>query len=334
MRRIGLFFIALTYCSVLTQLRANDLKDLRTVVVRKALPAIAVGAEEWMADNDCVSCHRVTHGAWALNLAADLKSTVTAEQISQINSWSTDWTKVANPKVRADAKQDTTLQNDADTVTQALLGVAAVQNSFDDEWVDSYFESLLNGQQKEGFWKPGGQLPLQKRPKRETQEVTTMWVLLGLQELPLPHSNKSAVTRKAKTWLNSEGHISEGKSIEWWALKTLLNNANGDEEQSAFAKLLSFQNEDGGWGWLVNEDSDALGTGLALYALAKDSDDEARKAESWALRFLSETQLEDGSWDVRGTKKTGRDDIVETASYWGTCWAVIGLMQHGEYLAQ
>lgn len=299
-------------------------------IVKKALPAIVAGANEWMADNDCVSCHRVTYAAWALNLAVDSDADVTEKQRKQINQWSTDWTKVANPKVRAEAEQESTLKNDADTVAQALLGVAAVQNQYNEEWASTYHASMIIGQQDAGFWKPGGQLPLQKRPLQETQEVTTMWALVALNSSKLSDPNGDSVKKKAAVWLLSKDRVSAGKSIEWWALKSLLAEPfhNASDQNSALAKLVSFQNADGGWGWLINEESDALGTGIALYSLAGHSSTDADKARIQAIEFLQTSQLPDGGWDVRGTKKSGRDDVVETASYWGTCWAVIGLLQH------
>lgn len=333
MRHLQLLGVVFTCTALLAKASADDANTERRLVVGKALPAIVAGAHDWMADNDCVSCHRVTHGAWALNLAVDIPSEVTAEQRRQINAWSTDWSKVANPKVRDEAKPQTTLQNDADTVIQALLGVAAVQNSFEHDWVESYYNALFEGQQEVGFWKPAGQLPLQKRSLRETEEVTTMWVLLALNDLPLTHVKKQEAVGKAQAWLQTDKAVSAGESTEWWALKSLLEDSNSTETntESTFVRLRSFQNKDGGWGWLINEQSDALGTGLAIYALARNPTAESRQAIDFAQTFLKSTQLEDGSWNVPGTKKTGRKDIAETASYWGTCWAVIGLMQQHEY---
>ena len=85
--------------------------------------------------------------------------------------------------------------------------------------------------------------------------------------------------------------------------------------------------DDGGWGWLCAEESDALGTAYALYALARDGmrrdDVEVRRG----LEFLGRTQNEDGSWSVHGPKSSGRDKVTDTASYWGTCWAVIATLE-------
>lgn len=320
--------------SQLVSLNASADEAVVQAIVKKALPPIVAGANEWMADNDCVSCHRVTHAAWALNLAAarfdiEADSAVTDQHRQQINTWSTDWTKVANPKVRAAAQQATTLQNDADTVGQAILGVAVVQDSLTADWAKVYHKSLIEGQQEAGFWKAGGQLPLQKRPVAETNEVTTMWSIVALNASPKPSPEEDIVRGKTSVWLESKDRISSGKSTEWWALKSLLSDSDGagGKTDLATTKLLSFQNSDGGWGWLVDEDSDALGTGIALYALAYQPAAVVAESRGQAVEFLRTTQLADGTWDVKGTKKSGRNEVVETASYWGTCWAVIGLLQ-------
>lgn len=324
------FFANGTAVTAQTDLEISKIDD----IVRKAVPPIIDGAAEWMADNDCVSCHRVTYAAWALNLAADQQLNLagdkdTAKRHQQINRWSTDWTKVANPKVRAEAVQHQTLRNDSDTVVQALLGVAAVQNQFDKPWAEAYLSALIAGQQPAGFWKPAGQLPLQKRRLRETREVSTMWAMVALNDSQQHHPKMDSAKGKASLWLNSNDKIAMGESTEWWALKVVLSEFKdaARAENLATARLLSFQNSDGGWGWLVDEQSDALGTGIALYALARQTSTPVTESRVRAVEFLRATQLEDGSWDVHGTKKSGRDNVVETASYWGTCWAVIGMLQ-------
>ena len=303
-------------------------------IVKKALPSIVSGANEWMAENDCVTCHRVTHAAWALNLATEHLGTgadtgITSKQVWQINQWATNWTKLAKPDVRANAVQNKTLQNNADTVGQAILAVATVRNSLGDDWENAYYASIIEGQKPAGFWNAGGQLPMQKRAVRETNEVTTMWTLVALNTSSLSSPKQDSIEHKATQWLTSKESVTAGQSTEWWALKSLLNETDTEtsQEDLPVTQLLSFQNSDGGWGWLVNDDSDALGTGIALYALAQHATPAANQARNQAIDFLRTTQLPNGSWNVKGTKKNGRNKIVDTASYWGTCWAVIGLLQ-------
>ncbi|MCA9084810.1 MAG: hypothetical protein KDA81_12175, partial [Planctomycetaceae bacterium] len=43
-------------------------------------------------------------------------------------------------------------------------------------------------------------------------------------------------------------------------------------------------------------------------------------------QFLVNAQRDDGSWTVQGTKANKKDDVEETAVYWGTTWAALGLM--------
>jgi squalene-hopene/tetraprenyl-beta-curcumene cyclase len=158
----------------------------------------------------------------------------------------------------------------------------------------------------------------------ETHQVTTMWLALALGTIEDP---KAAESRdRALRFLAA---ATPGKSTEWYAAKLLLDHQQQNKQASAdaLARLLALQNPDGGWGWLVDDSSDALGTGIALYALtlvdAAANDEAIRKA----IHFLTSTQEADGSWQVRGTKKAKKDSIEETATYWGTAWAAIGMLQ-------
>jgi squalene-hopene/tetraprenyl-beta-curcumene cyclase len=118
----------------------------------------------------------------------------------------------------------------------------------------------------------------------------------------------------------------EGQSIEWYVVNLLLSSVNGDEKVNSFTnKLKEFQNSDGGWGWLVNEPSDALGTGMALYALQYVNSEKTLETRTRAIEFLTRTQRTDGTWPVNGTKRKKREKVEETSTYWGTAWAIIGL---------
>ena len=91
--------------------------------------------------------------------------------------------------------------------------------------------------------------------------------------------------------------------------------------------LTEKQQPDGGWGWLTSDPSDALATGMDVYALSRHDADQNKAAISKAVRFLTTSQKSDGSWQVPGTKKTTRNTPTPTSNYWGTAWAVIGLLE-------
>jgi hypothetical protein len=179
------------------------------------------------------------------------------------------------------------------------------------------FADLILGMQKpEGSWDPGGQLPSQRRPRAETDEATTRWVVLSLQSLGPEDEARRAAREKAIAWLAEK---KPGKSIEPLALALVMS-----QSESLLKELLSRQNSDGGWGWLSGEASDALATGQVLYALSlagAKSDETIRRA--W--NFLVTTQGADGSWQVPSTKPKSKD--LSMAAYWGTAWAAIGLLR-------
>ncbi len=98
--------------------------------------------------------------------------------------------------------------------------------------------------------------------------------------------------------------------------------------------LLHQQREDGGWAQFSTLESDAYATGEALYALAQFLEDPmADPAWRRGLRFLLETQEEDGTWHVvrrafpfQPTMNSGfphhRDSWISAAA---TSWAVLAL---------
>ncbi len=87
------------------------------------------------------------------------------------------------------------------------------------------------------------------------------------------------------------------------------------------------QQSDGGWGWSWADQSDAFGTGLALYALAEGGIPSSHPASERAWKFLIEMQTDAGSWIVHGTKTANKDKPHAMSSFGGSTWALIGLSQ-------
>ena len=218
------------------------------------------------------------------------------------------------------------LRDENAAVGQMLLGRPQGEDQAD--WVTLYRTRLLESQEKAGFWKAGGQLPRQKRPNRETIETNTMWAILALKDYENSDTAVDKVVNKAMSWLGTK---TEAKvvSTEWWVTRLMVERSLGnvtkaDELQNT---LLGLQNEDGGWGWLTADKSDAFGTGLVLYALAKEKFPMDNPKVFKAIKLLENSQQKDGAWEVNGTKKQEKDEPAETAKYWGTAWAVIGLLE-------
>jgi hypothetical protein len=110
-----------------------------------------------------------------------------------------------------------------------------------------------------------------------------------------------------------------------------------DEKMTCLVKSLRRQQrKDGGWAQLPTLESDAYATGEALYTLAQFvKDPMADPAWQRGLRFLLETQEDDGTWHVarrafpfQPTMNSGfphhRDSWISAAA---TSWAVLALTQ-------
>ena len=153
-----------------------------------------------------------------------------------------------------------------------------------------------------------------------------MWALIACDDSHIHDESLLASRERALTWL---GDATIGESTEWWAARTLLERRMGraDRAEQHQSELLKLQRPDGGWGWRSKDDSDALGTGIALYAIAQSEPRASHQAISNARQYLMRTQSGDGSWPVHGTKQNAKDRVEATSTYWGTCWAVIGLCE-------
>jgi squalene-hopene/tetraprenyl-beta-curcumene cyclase len=196
--------------------------------------------------------------------------------------------------------------------------------------VESLRDAIIKEQDQDGFWKPGGQLPSQKRPLAETRQVSTMWNVLALDSLESPNEKGVESRDRALKWLNSTAPNgdSPAASSEWYAARLLIEQRLGDARQveALRDKMLAAQQSDGGWGWLWADKSDAFGTGVSLYALSRTGLPSSDPAVQRAWRFLIETQTDDGSWIVNGTKLATKDKPHPFSSFWGSTWAVLGVV--------
>jgi hypothetical protein len=203
-------------------------------------------------------------------------------------------------------------------------GESATGNEKAKATLQSLAAEIVKRQAADGTWKPGGQLPGQRRPPVETQAVTAMWAVLALSSLENADEPQKQARQRALDWLKN---ARPGISAESLLLHMLVEKDQGHAEraQEMLQELLQRQNSDGGWSWLKGEKSDALATGMVLYALGNMNLKPRHAAIQGAWSFLAQTQRDDGSWYVPTTKKGKKEDNDGMSSYWGTAWAVIGL---------
>ena len=280
--------------------------------IAKAVPYLKASGVKWMKKRDCVSCHQITSMLWSLNAAAKVGIKVDDGKLTEWSDWSRE--------KMADLENDPKKKPPVDNMIQLLLGRGGSDHAKYPESEFAEFPRWIMAQRTNGFWKAGGQLPRQKRPGRETDEVTTMWTILALT--PYARDESHAIDfQAARSWLTKG---KPGISTEWWAVRAL-TELNGKLRTKHKEKLLSLQNEDGGWGFIAGQNSDALATGMALYALSKLQVPSESRSIRRARSHLAGSQRINGSWEVPSTKKANKEESNPISNYWGTGWAVIGL---------
>jgi hypothetical protein len=278
-------------------------------IAKRSLPFIQEKGLAWIEDRQCASCHQVPSMLWSLNSAMKAGLITESPEVAKWTPWAADWRHWNNTGDKDGV--DKVSAGNIDTMAFLMIGSSEPAPA----WAADFRAQLLKNQQPDGSWKAGGQLPLGKRPPREIHEVTTMWTLFALKPAADDPVRQRAEDYLAKAQL--------GQSTEWHAARLLLKPDDAVLREA----LLAFQHEDGGWGWLTKEPSDAFGTGLALYALAKSGLPAGHDSRKKAVAFLKSTQKPDGSWPVPSTRARDKNKVNKTATYWGTAWAVIGLLE-------
>lgn len=318
---------------------------------RRAASYLIEEGDRWIKKRGCVSCHQVPAMLWslhALNHSRDREiDGLAVQDLQRWSSWAVDPVNFVKPEQKKDVEVEATLASNIDTMAAMLLAIpdddASGENASgetDLNWRKMFIQALCREQQQDGSWKACGQLPMQKRPKRETNAATTLWVTFALSRSGCEDFDFAAALEYA------DG----GKpavSTEWYAVRAIVaaqQDDGGDTAGFHQKRLLELQNEDGGWGWIARQESDALATGIALYALSnsyatKASGDRVAEQASASVptsiavntsvarasNYLTRTQTETGSWKVPGTKASAKGRATATANYWGTAWAVVGL---------
>jgi len=281
--------------------------------IESAIPYIQQNAQVWIDQKKCVSCHQIPFGLWSTQVAKNAGHKIDEELFQKQSKWALEFCDS-----NLNAK---TMKRDGagtDTIYQMLLsGIAATEP----DTTDSLAALLTTLQEPDGSFKPAGQLPTQKRPVLETTHVSTGWAAIMYNDI-----GSKPYQGTADNALKYSMDDFRGDSTEWLAVKSILDHQRQSKTESvALARLLESQQDDGGWGWDHTSSSDAFATGVALYALSRcggtyqDVIDEART-------FLIRTQSDDGNWIVPSTKKARNNKPGATSNYWGTCWAVIGLV--------
>jgi len=192
---------------------------------------------------------------------------------------------------------------------------------------------LARQQSPEGNWR----FLLPRVPMQSSNFTYTALAVLSLK-VYAPKANAAEIAGRigrAKAWLlTTSAATNEDRSFRLLGLKWA--GASDAERRQAADDLLAQQRPDGGWSQLPDLQSDAYATGQALYALhvaggLPTTDPVYQRGVDLLLR----TQDEDGSWFVNKRAMPANNYFnagfphgeSQYASFNGTCWATMALLQ-------
>ena len=311
--RIFLVVVMILSCTQFARAQQQEPRSLKQSI-ESAIPYIQQNAQVWIDKKKCVSCHQIPFGLWSTQVAKNAGHKIDEELFQKQSKWALE---ICDSNLNAK-----TMKRDGagtDTIYQMLLSGIAVTEP---DTTDSLATLLTTLQEPDGSFKPAGQLPSQKRPVLETTHVSTGWAAIMYNDI-----GSKQYQGAADNALKYSMSDFRGDSTEWLAVKSILDHQqqHSKSESAALARLLESQQDDGGWGWDHTNTSDAFATGVALYAISRCDGINQTVIEK-AREFLIRTQSDDGNWIVPSTKKARNNKPGATSNYWGTCWAVIGLV--------
>jgi hypothetical protein len=282
----------------------------------RAIPYIEKYGTAWIKERNCMACHYAGYMLWSLRDASERGFGIDKGKLAESTNWAISQTDVHGFGYEGAAQM--LIARDRSDLSENTV-----------KRIDAMCDVIIKGQKKDGSWEPGGQLPAQKRPLLETTHVSTMLCVLGLDSLDQPSRRAMACRDAGLMWLKKTPPNGQNPPVssEWYAMRLLIEKRLGDPKrvEAIREQILAAQQPDGGWGWLRADKSDAFGTGVSVYALSQVGVPNSHPAIQKAWRFLIETQTDDGSWIVNGTKNGTKDKPHPFSGFWGSTWALLGL---------
>lgn len=286
--------------------------------VAKSLGFLEKEMDAWMNSKDCNGCHHAPEMLWTYREAGRRGLAVDEKKVAETLEW-----VVAREKKPTGGPE-----------VSALLKLA-----LPDRVAPALTKLIVDGQQTDGSWKPGGQFEgMQGRGKAEAGGNSARLFLLALATQADDRPALEAAQRKAAPVLEGK---EVPKTVETLVFRLMYARRFSPPEQVDLwrSEILKQQQPDGGWAYQLGEtQSDSLATGEALYALAPDAISVATpiaRGQAWLL----DRQRDDGGWeiDITHISRTDRSapakaksfkDATGIYTFWGSAWATIGLL-HG-----
>ena len=309
--------------------RPKPADSLRAAIAR-SMPLVQQSDVTFVKKSGCVSCHNNNLTAMAVAAVRrngiPLDEQTARKQLQVIASYMETW--------RERLLQGIGIPGNQDTVSYILLGMAA-ENYPADAATDAAARYLKGRQGADGHWWVQG-----PRPPLESSDIQVTAVSMRAIQVYAPKTRRAEYERSiqlAAGWLiKAEPRTNEDRTFQ--LLGMAWSKAGKEIVRKAAGELLAEQRADGGWGQIPSLASDAYATGQALVALEQSGALAVTDpAYQRGVRFLLNSQLEDGSWYVKTRSLTfqpyfesdfphGHDQWISAAA---TNWAVMALAPAG-----
>lgn len=310
-------------------LRAAELKQQEVKqAIEKSLPLLQKSMQGSLEQRShCFTCHHQGLGILTLVTARSRGLSIDSQLLD---------TQVQGAKGFLSKNKDRFLEGrgtggEMDTAGYALWALSSA-NVPPDDVTSAVTNYLVKVQAGSDHWKNSSDRP----PSESSPFTSTYLSVRGLHAFGNADQNAAIQQRKTqvKSWLLST--VAEGTEEQVFRLRTLQLLAPGEPQTKLAADILKkTQQEDGGFSQLPGGQSDPYATGSALVALHESGLPSTDPAYQNGLRYLIQSQREDGSWYVKSRSVPfqtyyesgyphGKDQFI---SMMAGCWSTMALMK-------
>jgi ankyrin repeat protein len=312
-----------------------DLKPRRENTIQSAiqgsLPLLQQADAAFVPKAACISCHDDSLAAMAVSSARrsgfHVDEKIAAQQV-KANVFGLE-------KLRDYLHQGFFVPVE-DTFGPAVLGYMLVgldaEHYKPDLNTDAVAMYLKSRQSTDGQWPYGA---ADTRPPLCSDYIGQTALSMRALQLYAPKTDKAAYDQSiqlAAAWI-AKAQPTNNEDRTWRLLGLAWAGKDKDATQKALRELLATQRADGGWSDLESMESSAFATGKTLYALQTAGLLVTDAAYERGVRYLLNTQQEDGSWYVKTRAMAfqphfdagfphGFDQWISAA---GTNWATVAL---------
>ena len=308
-------------------------EDSPRKAIERGLSFLQTDVTTWRAEHDCATCHHGAMSVWVLSLARQQGYALNNEATAEIAEWTTTrfFEKVDEPRAEEPGARLVSQAN----IYLALSGqFVPEQDTISQSDLDRIAGHLVRHQEDDGSWS-WSSAPRKNTPPPvfESDETVTLMAYLALQPRAAADADATAQVaesrRRAADWLEKSTSTGTTQALAFRLLVHVHAGQTGDRLQSALDALRSRQHDDGGWGQVADANSDAYGTGQALYALSLAGVPRDNSEIQRAVEFLVAHQRDDGSWPMTSRAHPGEQPFTNPVpiTYFGSAWATLGLLQ-------